>query len=238
MAVGPPGIGTYQTCIMAGVTRLAEPAGQPAERSPVTPTTRPAARHRLVCTCHCVRQPPGCGVGPPRDVMYMAAARTACCWAVVGAVSHGFGLAIRIPGMAMLVSGMVMSPAGVVVASLTDGEAGIVGPDMAGPDIDDPDVLADAGSPFIPITISGPPSTRATLSRTAMTAAVAPGSASNRARGTWRRAAWCPVRAVPSQAQPATTTASSTVHSTSPKPAGSTSFGVGPTTSPAVRVTM
>src|ERR1700759_3012211 len=98
MAVGPPGIGTYQTCIMAGVTRLAEPAGQPAERSPVTPTTRPAARHRLVCTCHWVRQPPGpaaghgwvctghgfrqppgCGVGPPRDVMYMAAARTAPC---------------------------------------------------------------------------------------------------------------------------------------------------------------
>src|ERR1044071_3777536 len=77
-AVGPPGMGTNQTCIMGGVTRLWDPAGQAGCPAPVTPTTpRPARRHRLVCTCHWVRQPPGCGVAPRGVVMYMAAARTA-----------------------------------------------------------------------------------------------------------------------------------------------------------------
>src|SRR5690348_4655447 len=52
-AVGPPGMGTNQTCIMAGVTRFREPAGQAGCPAPVTPTTpRPARRHRFVCTCH------------------------------------------------------------------------------------------------------------------------------------------------------------------------------------------
>src|SRR5580698_11583991 len=78
MAVGPPGIGTNQTCIIAGVTLFLDPAGQVGWPGPRVPTTcRPRLRHRLVCTCHWVRQPPGCGVGPCGEVMYIAATSTA-----------------------------------------------------------------------------------------------------------------------------------------------------------------
>ena len=84
------------------------------------------------------------------------------------------------------------------------------------------------------ITISGPPATRATLSRTAVTAPVAAGTVRR-----WRRRTQRSAPAVSSShAQPAATTASSTVHSPSPKPNGSTASGVGPMTSPTVRVTM
>ena len=59
-AVGPPGIGTYQTCIIGGVTRWTDPeAHSPAV---VRPTTVPKLpKQRLVWMCHGVRQPPGCG---------------------------------------------------------------------------------------------------------------------------------------------------------------------------------
>src|SRR5215471_12363743 len=78
MAVGPPGIGTNQMCIIGGVTRFLDPGGQLGCAAVTTPTTpNPRLRHRLVCTCHWVRQPPGCGVAPPGEVMYIAATSTA-----------------------------------------------------------------------------------------------------------------------------------------------------------------
>ena len=82
MAVGPPGTGTNHTWIIGGVTWLADPAGHEDDAAPTIPVTRPSLRQRLVCTCHWVRQPPGYGVGPPGEVMNMAATSTAP-WAVL-----------------------------------------------------------------------------------------------------------------------------------------------------------
>lgn len=81
------------------------------------------------------------------------------------------------------------------------------------------------------ITISGPPATSAALSRAAVTPPVITGAARGASR-TGRSA-----RAISSQAQPATTITSSTVHSRPPNPTGSAARGLGPTRSPAVRVT-
>src|SRR5215470_2507819 len=78
IAVGPPGIGTNQTWIIAGVTLFTDPGGQVDCPGPTAPTTpSDPVRHRLVCTCHCVRQPPGWGAGPLYVVMYIAATSTA-----------------------------------------------------------------------------------------------------------------------------------------------------------------
>src|SRR5215471_6431346 len=57
-----------------------DPGGQVDCPGPTVPTTScDRVRHRLVCTCHCVRQPPGWGVGPWYLVMYIAATSTAPC---------------------------------------------------------------------------------------------------------------------------------------------------------------
>src|SRR6516162_440560 len=78
IAVGPPGIGTNQMCIIGGVTRFRDPAGHVELAELTTPTTpSDLLTHRLVWTCHWVRQPPGWGVGPPGEVMYIAATSTA-----------------------------------------------------------------------------------------------------------------------------------------------------------------
>src|SRR6516162_55629 len=80
IAVGPPGIGTNQTWIIGWVTLFTDPGGQVDCPGPTVPTTScDAVRHRLVCTCHWVRQPPGWGVGPWYLVMYIAATSTAPC---------------------------------------------------------------------------------------------------------------------------------------------------------------
>src|SRR5215472_12673238 len=80
IAVGPPGIGTNQTWIIGWVTLFTDPGGQVDCPGPTVPTTScDRVRHRLVCTCHCVRQPPGWGVGPWYLVMYIAATSTAPC---------------------------------------------------------------------------------------------------------------------------------------------------------------
>ena len=76
---------------------------------------------------------------------------------------------------------------------------------------------AATGAALALITISGPPATRATLSRIAVTVPVAAEARIRRCRLTGDRS-W----PTSSQAHPATTIASSTVHSPSPKPNGST----------------
>ena len=60
---------------MGWVTRLTEPAGQ-APAALVRPTTWfDELKHRLVCRCHWVRQPPGLGgvAVEPLGMTYMAA---------------------------------------------------------------------------------------------------------------------------------------------------------------------
>ena len=75
----------------------------------------------------------------------------------------------------MFVSGIVMSPAGVAVASLMDDMLPMPALELAGLP-----VLALAL-----ITISGPPATRAALSRVATTAPAAMGAVNSCQRPTW-----------------------------------------------------
>ena len=76
-----------QTWIIGGVTRFCDPAGQvdwPEFSAPTTPAD--LVEQRSAWMCHWVRQPPGCGVGPPGEVMYIAATSTApwACWRTPG----------------------------------------------------------------------------------------------------------------------------------------------------------
>src|SRR6185437_5668673 len=151
------------------------------------------------------------------------------CWAAVGSAAHIAELAIRIPGaICMFGSGIVMSPAGEAVTSLIAGA--LTGATRMCMTADRP--TGDAVPACALMTISGPPATRATLSSTAAATAETAGMAMSCSRRTCQS-----FLLASSQQQPTATTASSTVHRPSPNPSGSTAFGVGPTTSPTVRVT-
>ena len=152
----------------------------------------------------------------------------------MGLASHVAELAMAMPGaICMFGSGMAMAPPGVPVASLSSDPraAGIrMCEDAAGLL---PVFGTEAGGRPAAITISGPPATSATLSRTAVTPPAAVAVAISSLRRTR------PVGlAHKSQKQPMRMSASNIVHSRSPKPTGSMSRGVGPTMSPTVLVRM